>query len=70
MFAAIIGALLPFAIQLATYFITKSNLSVEQKKAYLEWVQEAGKDLGSVKLHNIGKKQMEWLNKTPFKPTE
>jgi hypothetical protein len=67
MWPAIIGAVLPFVIQLATWFIKRSNLNAENKKQFLQWVKLAGNDLGSVKLHDYALQQEQWFKDNPWK---
>ena len=63
----IIAGLLPVAIQIFGYFVNNSKLDEERKKAFFEWVKDAGKDLSSVKLTQYGDKQLAWL-KDPANP--
>jgi len=68
MWAAILS-MLPTVLQIAGWFIQRSQLSKKQKQDFFEWVKLAGKDLGSVKLHKYGQKQVKFLQETPFKET-
>ncbi len=69
MIASIIGAILPLAIQIIMGMITRSNLSKDQKMEFLKWVEQAGKNLGSVKLHKYALVQIAELKTKEFKET-
>lgn len=62
---ALAGSILPAIIQIALYFVERSKMSLEQKKAFYEWTKAAGKDLGSVKLTQAGDKQLQWFADNP-----
>ena len=41
MITTIVGAILPLLLKLIEYFVTKSNLSMDEKKSFLGYIKQA-----------------------------
>lgn len=62
---SLLAAALPAVLQIAGWFISKSNASNEAKARFFEFVKMAGQDTGSVRLMEYGDNQLAWLKSQP-----
>jgi len=65
-FVGIITAILPTLLQIAGFFIKKSNISDNVKKNFFEWIAITGSDIGSVKLKEYGDSAVKWFDENSF----
>lgn len=67
----IIGAILPLAIKLLSWFLDKAQADKEMMELFYKFVEKfATEYLNSVKLANWAKAQMEELKNKPFEETK
>lgn len=65
---AFITAIIPFVLQIAGWFITRSQVSEASKEVFFQFIKKAAQDIGSVKLMEYGDRQLEWMKNNPWKP--
>lgn len=59
------SVILTVGLQLVGWFLERSKVSEEHKKAFFEFVKRAGSDLSSVKLMQYADKQIKWFDENP-----
>jgi hypothetical protein len=64
-----IDIILQLALLIAPIIFKMIGASDATKRAYFEWIKNAGKDNGSAKLLKAADDALEWLAKNPWKPT-
>jgi len=65
-----VAGIITLATQILGWLIERGKIRAETMKAFYQWAEQLGADLGSSKLRNYATKQQEWLASNPWQETK
>ena len=65
-----LASILALAVQIVGWLIQRAAVRAESAKAFYEWAEMLGSDLGSSRLREYGAAQLDWFTKNPWKETK